>query len=330
MISATLFAEAFSGNALAQQVVNGLSFGMLIALIALGYTMVYGIVELINFAHGDLFMLGGFFALTLLGAFNLTNPNVVADQPAGAVAAVVVLAFAASALFCAALNVAVDRVVYRPLRNAPKLAPLVSAIGVSFVFMNVGLFWGGPQDVDFPDLLPKDNLLALPAVAAVVGETALTFNARDLLVFGVTVPLLAALTLFVKYTRTGRAMRATAQNPAAARLMGIDTDRVIAATFAVGGGLAGVGSVIYGLRFNTVSNSIGYQNGLFAFTAAVVGGIGSLPGAVLGGLLIGLVWSLGSEYVGQRWNTALVFAVLIVVLVFRPSGLFGSRTREKV
>ena len=305
-------AEPTALETFAQYTVLGLTTGALFALIALGYTMVYGIVELINFAHGDLFMLGAFLALTLLGLIGH-------DSHLGATLGIA-LCLVACPLFCAALNVGVDRVVYRPLRTAPRLAPLVSAIGVSFVFMNVGLFWGGPMDVNFPNLLPDDNLLG--------GGVRVTV--KDLMVIGVTVPLMVALTLFVKFTRLGRAMRATAQDPTAAKLMGIDTDRVIGATFAIGGGLGGAASVVYGLYVNTVSYQMGFQNGLYAFTAAVLGGIGSIPGAVLGGLLIGLVRAWGSAYVGERWSGALVFVVLIVILVFRPSGLLGSRTREKV
>ena len=302
---------------LLQYTILGLTKGSLFALIALGYTMVYGIVELINFAHGDLFMLGSFVALTILGLVGVEK----AGDPFKD-AAFVVACFAAAILFCAALNVAVDRVIYRPLRNAPKLAPLVSAIGVSFIFMNVGLFWGGPQDVNFPNLLPDANLF---------GETAkIRFTAKDLMVIGVTVPLMLALTVFVKFTSLGTAMRATAQNPVAAQLMGINTETVIATTFAIGGALAGAASVTYGLYVNTISYQIGFQNGLYAFTAAVLGGIGNIPGAVLGALVIGLVQSFGSVLIGEKWTSAMVFVILIVMLVFRPTGLLGSRTREKV
>jgi branched-chain amino acid transport system permease protein len=301
-----------------QFTVQGLTIGALFALIALGYTMVYGIVELINFAHGDLFMLGAFLALTILTWLNVDS----ATTDPGWIILGLALCFVACPLFCAALNVGVDRLVYRPLRTAPKLAPLVSAIGVSFIFMNIGLFWGGPQDVNFPNLIPDTNLF--PTAWGV------RFTYKNLLVVGVTVPLMAVLWLFVKTTPLGKAMRATAQDPVAAQLMGINTDRVIGATFALGGGLGGVASVIYSLSINTVSYQMGYQNGLYAFTAAVLGGIGNIPGAVLGGLLIGLVRAWGSAYIGERWTSALVFAVLIVVLVFRPTGLLGSRTREKV
>jgi branched-chain amino acid transport system permease protein len=308
-------APAGAGDVFLQQLINGLTTGSLFALIAIGYTMVYGIIELINFAHGDLFMLGAFLALTLVSQMGLA-----AAGTAGAVGGVLLIFFACM-VFCATLNFAVDRIVYRPLRNAPKLTPLVSAIGLSFMFMGIGQLWKGVADLNFPDLIPNRNLLAGDAVR---------FTLKDLIVILVTVPLMIGLTLFVKHTRLGKAMRATAQNPTAARLMGIDVDRVIGATFAIGGSLAGAAAVVYGLYINTVSFQMGYQNGLYAFTAAVLGGIGNLPGAMLGGIMIGLIRSLGSQYVGEQWTSALVFAVLIVILVFRPSGLLGARTREKV
>ncbi|HZL72630.1 MAG TPA: branched-chain amino acid ABC transporter permease [Planctomycetota bacterium] len=298
-----------------QQVLNGLTTGTLFALIAIGYTMVYGIIELINFAHGDLFMLGSFLALTLVGWLGLAAASTFG------VFAGLLLVLLLSMAFCAALNMTVDRLVYRPLRNAPKLTPLVSAIGVSFVFMGIGQIWKGVADIDFPNLLDNRNLLA--------SET-IRFTFKDLMVYVVTVPLMVGLTVFVRFTKLGKAMRATAQNPVAARLMGIDSDRVIGVTFAIGGALAGAASVIYGLHVNTVSYQMGYQNGLYAFTAAVLGGIGNLPGAVLGGIVIGLVRSLGSQYVDEKWTSALVFAILIILLVFRPQGLLGARTREKV
>jgi branched-chain amino acid transport system permease protein len=224
-------------------------------------------------------------------------------------------------LFCGLLNVAVDRIVYKPLRNAPKLAPLVSAIGVSFIFMNVGLFWLGPADKSFPELLPSTNLL---------GTDALQFTWKDLLVVIIVGPLMVALSVLVKGTKLGKAMRAVSQDPTAAALVGVDVDRVIAATFFIGGFLGGAASVIYGLYINTIGFQMGFQNGLYAFTAAVLGGIGSIPGAVLGGLVIGLVRALASAYVGERWTGAIVFAILIVILVFRPEGLLGRRVKEKV
>lgn len=301
-----------------QQLLNGLTTGALFALIALGYTMVYGIIELINFAHGDLFMLGAFLALTLVGWFGLLTAGT-----AGLVGGLLLI-LVLCMLFCAAVNWGVDQVVYKPLRHAPKLTPLVSAIGVSFCFMGIGQLWKGVADINFPNLIPEVNL------AQSWFDGKLRFTLKDLVVFSTTIPIMLGLTLFVRYTRLGKAMRATAQNPVAAQLMGIDVNRVIGATFVIGGALAGAASLIYSLQINTISFQMGYQNGLYAFTAAVLGGIGNLPGAMLGGIVIGLVRSLGSQYVDEKWTSALVFAILIAILVFRPTGLLGTRTREKV
>jgi len=311
----------------AQQLLNGLVTGSLFALIALGYSMVYGIVELINFAHGDLFMLGCFLALTLVSALGLAGLGTV-----GMIVAIPTL-IALCAAFCGGLNWSVDCLVYRPLRKAPKLAPLVSAIGVSFIFMNLGLFWGAmplpafagspAAPKDFPNLIANTNLLG-------DGADGLRFTLKDLIVLAITIPLMVGLTLFVRYTKLGKAMRATAQNPTAAQLMGINVNKVIGATFIIGGGLAGAASVLYSLHVNTIFFQMGYQNGLYAFTAAVLGGIGSIPGAVMGGLVIGLVRSLGSQYVGEKWVSALVFAILIIILIFRPTGLLGLKAKEKV
>ena len=298
-----------------QQCLIGLTNGALIALVALGYTMVYGIIGLINFAHGDLIMLGACLALTLVGAMGLA-----AAGPAATWLGIILLVVLCG-LFCGGLNLAVDRLVYKPLRTAPKLAPLVSAIGVSFIFMNVGLFWLGPSDRSFPELLPSTNLL---------GGEGLQVTWKDLLVLLVVVPLMVGLTLLVRTTRLGRAMRAVCQDPTAAALVWIDVDRVIAATFFIGGFLGGAASVIYGLYINTIGFQMGFQNGLYAFTAAVLGGIGSIPGAVLGGVVIGLVRALSSAYVSERWTGGIVFAILIVILVFRPEGLLGKRVKEKV
>ena len=300
---------------LLQQCLIGLTNGSLIALVALGYTMVYGIIGLINFAHGDLITLGACLALSLVTGLALTAAGPTMTWLGIALLVVV------CGLFCGGLNVAVDRIVYKPLRKAPKLAPLVSAIGVSFIFMNVALFWLGPADRSFPELLPAANLL---------GSDGLQFSAKDLLVLLIVVPLMVVLSAVVKSTRLGKAMRAVAQDPTAAALVGIDVDRVIAATFFIGGALGGAASVIYGLYINTIGFQMGFQNGLYAFTAAVLGGIGSIPGAVLGGLVIGLVRALSSAYVGERWTGAIVFAILIVILVFRPQGLLGRGTKEKV
>jgi branched-chain amino acid transport system permease protein len=313
---------------LLQQLVIGLTNGMVFALIALGYTMVYGILELINFAHGDLFMLAAFLALTLVGALGVATLG-----PAGRVLALAGVVLV-SALFAGSLNLAVDRFVYRPLRHAPKLAPLVSAIGVSFVFQNLGLFWGGvPMEVfgggtaaaapkAFPDLVSNENLLG--------ADAGLRITLKDVIVIASSLAVMVGLYVLVRHTRLGKAMRATAQNPVAARLMGIDVDRVIGATFMIGGALAGFAAVIYSLYINTITYQMGYQNGLYAFTAAVLGGIGNIPGAVLGGLVIGFVRALSDQYIGAQWQPAVLFSILIVILVFRPSGLLGVHAREKV
>ncbi len=314
-----LFAQADATAAgFGQYLLLGLVLGSLYALIALGYTMVYGIIELINFAHGDLFMLGTFFALGAATAVGATT----ADAGTGTIVLGLALMLVGTPLFCAGLNVATDRAIYKPLRRSPKLTVIVSAIGVSFIFMNLGLFWRGATPVKFPDLIPDTNLLG--------GAGSVRFTLKDAMVLGVTVPVMIALTVFVKLTPLGKAMRATAQNPTAAVLMGINVDRVIAVTFAIGGALAGVASVVYGLYIKSADYQMGFQNGLYAFTAAVLGGIGNIPGAVLGGLVIGVVGELGKAYLGAKWSEALIFGILIVILLFRPTGLLGARTREKV
>ncbi|MBI2426118.1 MAG: branched-chain amino acid ABC transporter permease [Candidatus Hydrogenedentes bacterium] len=317
-----------NSEVLVQQLIIGLSNGMIIALIALGYTMVYGIVELINFSHGDLFMLGTFLALTVVGALGLGEPLDGQVITWGVIPLLIIVP-----VFCAAVNWTADRLAYRPLRNAPRLAPLVSAIGVSFVYMNIGLFWGGlPMEVfnmgtapaapkDFTALVSYDNLL---------GDSNITLTAKEVLVFAVTTPLLMALTVMVKYTRLGRAMRAVAQEPTAARLVGIHVDSVIGVAFILGGALAGFASVIYALYNNTIYFQMGFRVGMDAFTAAVLGGIGSLPGAVLGGILIGVIRAFSDQYIATEWTNVVVFAVLILALFFRPSGLLGSTAAEKV
>ena len=310
------------------QFLNAMTLGAIYALVALGYTMVYGIIELINFAHGDLFMLGSFLALTVLGVLGIDA------WTGGGTWLGVLLLLLSSAAFCAGLNWSIERIAYRPLRASGKLSLLVSAIGASFILVNLGLFWGGlPLDVfaggvaaaapkDFPPLVPNTNLL---------GEDSLVqLTPKDLLVLGVTLPTMLALTWIVTRTRLGKAMRATAQNPVAARLMGIDTDRVIGATFLIGGALGGFASVIYALYNNTISFQMGYRAGMDAFTAAVLGGIGSMPGAVAGALVIGLVRAMSDGYLETRWTNTIVFGILVLILIFRPSGLLGSRAKEKV
>lgn len=310
-----------------QQLLLGLTTGLVFALIALGYTMVYGILEFINFAHGDVFMLAGFLALTLVGVLGL------GDQSGVAFALGLSGVVLACTAFAALVNVSIDKLVYKPLRKAPKLAPLVSAIGVSFILQNLGLFWGalpmaefggGGQAAapkSFPSLLPTTNLL---------GSASVTLQWKDVLVMSTSLMVMAGLFALVKYTKLGKAMRAAAQDPQAARLMGIDVDRVVAATFLIGGGLAGFAAVIYSLYIGTIGYQMGYQNGMYAFTAAVVGGIGSIPGAVLGGVLLGVVRAFSDQFIGAQWQPAVLFGILIVILVFRPAGLLGKSGKEKV
>ncbi len=317
-----------------QQLIYGLSNGMIIALVALGYTMVYGIVELINFAHGDVFTLGGFLTLTIvgvLGAAAIIEPGALGESSHWLLLLGLVIA---AGVFCGGLNLAIDRIVYKPLRSAPKLTQLVAAIGVSFILVNIALFWGGaPMKVfgggnaaaaskDFPEILEGSNLLG--------DSSNVVLRLEDIAIFAVTIPLMIGLTLFVKKTRLGRGMRATAQNPIAAKLMGIDTDRVIAATFLIGGFLGGAASVMWSVYNNTISFQMGFRAGMDAFTAAVLGGIGSLPGAMVGGVLIGLIRAMSDQYIETRWTNVVVFGVLILILIFRPSGLLGLKQREKV
>lgn len=311
-----------------QQLINGFSNGMIIAIIAIGYTMVYGIIELINWAHGDLFMLGGFLALTLVGALGMAAWS----GPLGVVGIAILLL--AAAIFCGTLNLVVDRFAYRPLRGAPKLTLLVTAIGVSFCFVNLGLFWGGvPMEVfsgGVAAAAPKDFPALVPTKAILGDAQGVHATVRDLLVFSVTIPLMVGLWWLVRHTKLGKAMRAVAQNPTAASLMGINTDRVIGATFFIGGALGGFASVVYSLYNNTIGFQMGYRAGMDAFTAAVLGGIGSIPGAVLGGILIGVARAMSDQYLEARWTNTIVFTILILILVFRPSGLLGLRSKEKV
>ncbi len=311
----------------------GFTNGSIYALVALGYTLVYGIIELINFAHGDNFMLGTFQTHSIVhdGSFQIPLLFGVLALPLGtatvaassgwhrayAVAACVLFAM----LFCAAINVSIEWIGYRPLRNQPRLAPLITAIGFSFILQNIGLAWKKPGPVPMPDILPKGVIFDWKGI---------DYSYKDFIVIAITIPLLVALTLLVQRTKAGKAMRATAQDRDASAMMGINVDRTISFTFALGGALAGAAGVIYALYIGTSNFQLGFRLGLFAFTAAVLGGIGNIPGAVLGGLLIGLIRAYGTAYVGERWTSALVFAVLIVILVFRPSGLLGSRVREKV
>src|SRR5438270_3362052 len=299
-----------------QVLVIGITNGAFIALIALGYTLVYGIIELINFAHGDLFMLGTFVCLSTLTLFGLGTEVGVAGTPWLAL----LLAMIAAMLFCGVLNVLAERIAYRPLRRAPRLAPLISAIGVSFIFVNIGLFWQGPTPRRFPDLLPQYDF-----VSQLFGlHTLVRFTFKDLFVLALAIPLMLGLAWVIRSTRMGKAMRAVAQDSEMALQMGIDVDRVISFTFVLGGVLAGAAALMYGLYNNNTVFTLGFAAGLKAFTAAVLGGIGHVTGAALGGFVLGLLAALTVTYAGGQWENVGVFSLLVIILVFKPTGLLGQ------
>ena len=296
-------------------IVQGISNGAIWALIAIGYTLVYGIIELINFAHGDVFMIGSFTGVSFWTAIGLglgtSTLGLVVGLP---------LALLVCMLVCGALNVLIERVGYRPLRGAPRLAPLITAVGFSFILQNVGLLWRGGSTVGVSDLVRENK--------TVVQISGVVIHRADVLSIAVTIPLVILLGWFVSRTRQGRAMRATAQDPEAARLMGINVDWTISLTFLIGGALAGAAGLVYALYETTIWYLQGFEAGLIAFTAAVMGGIGNLRGAVLGGLIIGCIQQTIDARVGPQWTPFFVFGLLIIVLVLRPQGLLGEETRE--
>jgi branched-chain amino acid transport system permease protein len=296
-------------------IVSGLSNGAIWALIAMGYTLVYGIIELINFAHGDVFMIGSFTAVGLWSTLGLTTATGTLPLVGGLLVTLIVAMFV-----CGSLNVLIERVAYRPLRNAPKLAPLITAVGFSFILQNVGLLWRGGSPVGVTDLIRENDTVF--RISGVIVHRA------DILAVAVTIPLVAGLTWFIGRTRPGRAMRATAQDPEAARLMGINVNTTISLTFLLGGMLAGAAGLIYALYETNVWYFQGFDAGLIAFTAAVMGGIGNVRGAVLGGLIIGCIQQLADSRLGPQWTPAVVFGYLIMVMVLRPRGLLGEETRE--
>jgi len=319
-----------------QLLVAGLAAGAIYSLISLGYTMVYGIIELINFAHGDIFMIGTLVTLGFLqGVFHVTG--VLSGLP---LIGVLVATCLASTLVCAVLGVLIERIAYRPLRNAPRLAPLISAIGVSLILEDIGKFIIGPANATTPDVVSRIHYCLGPT------NTSGTCQGMDItniqiLVMVVAVVLMVALQWLITRTRIGRAMRAVAQDREAAALMGVNVDRIIAITFFIGAGLAGAAAFIFMVYEGVTIFNIGFELGLFAFTAAVLGGIGNIGGAMLGGIVIGLIRALvtyipdkdipfGLPHGGVAWQDAIVFAVLILILVFRPTGLLGQRISDKV
>jgi branched-chain amino acid transport system permease protein len=298
--------------------VAGLQNGTLFALIALGYTLVYGIIELINFAHGDLFMLG-----TLCSGFIITSIFGVTASGGSILGWVYfVVALAGCMAFCGGINVGIEFVAYRRLRRAPKLAPLITAVGMSFILLFFGLLWNGSAPIStWASVLPQ-GALSLGGVRV---------EYKFFVVIAMAVPLLLLMTWIVSKTRTGKAMRAVAQDQDAARLMGINVNRIISFTFGMGGALAGAAGLMYQQVIGTTRYDLGFTFGLIAFTAAVLGGIGNLNGAVMGGILIGLIKGLNDGVgFGQKWSQTVVFVILILFMVFRPTGLLGQTVGEKV
>jgi len=302
---------------LLQQIINGLSLGAMYALLALGFTMVYGIIELINFAHFNVFMVGSFIAMFVLQWIGLSGQSrVLTGMP---LVDALALAFASAMLICGVLGVVIERVALRPMRHVRGTAAMITTIGISYILYNIVLLTMGAAALNYPN--------PMPAVAWSVGGAVLRL--REVLLWGVSLVLMGTLHVFVRRTKLGKAMRATAQDQEAARMMGIEVDHIVMLTFFVGSALAGAAGLVFGLYYNYTSFIIGYTAGLRAFTAAVLGGIGNIPGAMIGGLVIGLIESVGGQVLAVRWTDVIIFSILIVVLVLRPSGLFGLSAPQK-
>lgn len=301
-----------------QQLINGLVLGSLYSLIALGYTMVYGIMGLINFAHGEVVMIGTLVTITVAGSLIKAGMPVALAGLAG---------LSASVLVCMALGWGLERIAYRPLRNAPRLTPLITAIGMSIVLQNLAMMIWGRNYLTFPALLPKINFEVAGA----------HFTFIQVVIVLVSAATMGGLLALIYRTKLGMAMRATAQNPAVASLMGVNINRVIAAAFVIGSALGALAGVMVGTYYEIAHYQMGFMLGLKAFTAAVLGGIGNLAGAMLGGLLLGLIEALGAGYIGDltggflgsHYQDIFAFIVLIVVLMFKPSGLFGEKTGDR-
>ena len=303
-----------------QQVINGLVLGSMYALIALGYTMVYGIINLINFAHGEVMMVGALTSWTVIGLLRPAHP----DWPGYVI---LLIALVVACVVAAALNFIIEKIAYRPLRNSPKLAPLITAIGMSILLQTLAMIIWKPNFKSYPTLLPSEPFNVLGAVITPTQVMILVFTAVSL----------ALLTWLVNFTKLGRAMRATAENPRVAGLMGVKPDVVISATFVIGAVLAAIAGVMYASNYGTAQHAMGFLPGLKAFTAAVFGGIGNLAGAVVGAILLGLIESIGAGYIGDwtggvlgsHYSDIFAFVVLIIVLTLRPSGLLGERVADR-
>lgn len=315
-----MFGMTIDHEVFVQQILIGLTIGGYLALIALGYTMVYGIIELINFAHGDLFAFGFLFSLTI---FQFIEQRYELPKPLTGTYLYVLLPaiFLVTMVVTGGLNVAIEQVAYRPLRNAPRLAPLLTAVGVSFALEAIFAIWKGARQITYPEYFPREDVLRewfdLEPVI-------IFFTTKDVFLLAVAIPLMIFLTIFIDQTRIGKAMRACAQDREAAAMMGINVNRIISMTFFVGGALAGAAGLVWGLYINSGRFLMGFEAGLMAFTAAVLGGIGNIRGAVLGSFIIGMLKAMGDGYIGGEWSRVLIFGMLILLLVFRPSGILGS------
>jgi len=297
---------------LLEMLFSGLTRGSIYALIALGYTMVYGIIGLINFAHGEIYMIGAFTAFIAASVLSIYG------FPA---AAIFILAVLAAAVWAGAYGFTVERLAYRPLRTAPRLSPLISAIGMSIFLQNYVMLAQTPDFLAFPELIP---FFELPeALAAVTGPS-------DLVILAITAAVMAALTWLIRRTRLGKAMRATAQDQTMALLLGINSSRVISATFVIGSALAALGGLLIASHVGQINVSIGFIAGIKAFTAAVLGGIGSIPGAVLGSFILGLTEAFAAGYVSSDYEDVFAFSLLVLILIFRPAGILGKAAPEKV
>lgn len=303
-----------------QQIINGLVLGSMYALVALGYTMVYGIISLINFAHGEILMVGAMVSWTVITAL----------QDSGLPGwALLIIALVCAIVVCSALNFAIEKVAYRPLRNAPRLAPLITAMGMSLLLQTLAMIIWKPNPKPFPPMLSQDPIF-LWADGPVISVT-------QILILVTTVVVLAFLLWLVNRTKLGRAMRATAENPRVAGLMGVRPDHIISATFVIGATLAAIAGLMWAANYGTVQHTMGFLPGLKAFTAAVFGGIGNLTGAMVGGVLLGLIEAIGAGYLGDltggvfgsQYSEIFAFLVLILVLTLRPSGLMGERVADR-
>ncbi len=290
---------------------GGLTRGSIYALIALGYTLVYGIIELINFAHGEIYMIGAFTAFLVASALGIMG------FPA---LAILIIAALVAVLWCAAYGYTLEKVAYKPLRGAPRLSPLISAIGMSIFLQNYVILAQTPDFVAFPRLIPELEFLYAWDI----------MGSSDFIILVVSTIAMVTLTLFINYTKMGKAMRATAQNRKMALLLGIDADRIISLTFIIGSSLAAIGGVLIASHMGQVNFAIGFLAGIKAFTAAVLGGIGSIPGAMLGGIVLGLCESYTTGYFSGNYEDMIAFAILILILIFRPDGILGKAKVQKV